>query len=89
MSLLFADTVMNIPHQTGVGGLLLRLLGSSGGPKVTPIARLLTIYDARAVAADMNRLAALPGLARLVPTHGDIVDENAPATLREIASQLR
>jgi hypothetical protein len=89
VSLLFADTVMNIPDQPGVGGLVLRLLGSSGGPKVTPFARLLTIRDASAVAADLERLAAIPGLARLVPTHGDIVGEDAPAVLREVASCLR
>lgn len=89
VSLLFADTVMNIPHQAGVGGLVLRLLGSSGGPRVTPVTRLLTIRDARAVAADLERLSAIPGLARLVPSHGDIVGEDAPAVLRRIASRLR
>ncbi len=89
VSLLFADTVMNIAHQSGVSGFVLRLLGSSGVPRVTPIARLLTISDKSAVAAELERLAAIPGLARLVPTHGDIVGENAPAVLREVASRLR
>lgn len=89
VSLLFADTVMNIPHQPGVGGLVLRLLGSSGGPRVTPIARIFTVGDASAAAADLERLAALPGLARLVPTHGDIVGANAPAVLRDVAARLR
>lgn len=89
VSLLFADTFMNIPHRPGITGLALRLLGSSGGPKVTPMTRLLTISDASALAADLERLAAIPGLARLVPTHGDIVGENAPAVLRQVASRLR
>lgn len=89
VSLLFADTVMNLPHQRGVGGLVLRLLGSSGGPKVTPITRLLTVGDARAVAAELERLAGLPGLARLVPTHGEIVGDSAPAVLRGVAARLR
>src|SRR5689334_4092764 len=65
-SVLFGDTVMNIPHRPGVGGLVLRLVGSSGGAKVTRIARLLTVRDAGALAAALERLAATPGLARLV-----------------------
>jgi hypothetical protein len=88
-SLLFGDTVMNIPHQGGVGGLVLRLVGSSGGPKVTRIARLLTVSDARALAAHLERLAATPGLARLVPSHGDLVEGDAGAVLRDVAARLR
>ena len=68
---------------------MLRLLGSSGGPRVTPIARLLAVRDVRAIAADLERLASIPGLARLVPTHGDIVGQDAPAVLRGVASRLR
>jgi hypothetical protein len=89
VSVLFADTVMNIPHQPGVGGLLLRLIGSSGGPKVTRIARLFTVRDRSSLAADLERLAAVPGLVRVVPTHGDIIAEGAPAALREVARLLR
>lgn len=31
------DAVMNIPHFGGLGGLLFRVLGSTGGPRVTRI----------------------------------------------------
>jgi hypothetical protein len=85
-SLLFGDTVMNIPHGAG---LVLRLIGSSGGPKVTPVARLFTVRNARALAAHLERLAATPGLVRLVPSHGELVEGDAGAVLRGVAARLR
>lgn len=88
-SLLFGDTVMNIPHRGGAEGLLLRLLGSSGEAKVTRIARLLTVIDRAALASALDRLAATPGLVRLVPSHGELVTEDAPAVLRRVAAGLR
>jgi hypothetical protein len=78
-----------LPHRSGVDGLVLRLLGSSGGPKVTPVARLLTVRDAGALAADLERLAQTVGLVRLVPSHGEVVDDDAPAVLRRVAARLR
>jgi hypothetical protein len=88
-TLLFGDTVMNIPHRGGVEGLVLRLLGSSGGPKVTRIARMFTVADRAALAGALERLAATPGLVRLVPSHGEIVAADAPGVLRRVAAGLR
>jgi hypothetical protein len=87
-SILFGDAVFNVPHAGGVGGLILRLIGSSGGPRVTPLARRVLVADARALADHLERLAATPGLARLVPSHGRIVSEGAAATLRDVARAL-
>lgn len=89
VSALFGDTVMNIPHQRGVGGIVLRLMGSSGGPRVTPLTRLLTVRDASALADALDELAAAAGLVRLVPTHGALVEGDAPAVLRDVARRLR
>lgn len=87
-SLVFADTVMNLPHAPGPGGIVLRLVGTSGGPRVTRIARLLTVLDRGALAAHLTRLAATPGLARLLVSHGEDVTEHAPAILRRVAADL-
>jgi hypothetical protein len=87
-SLLFGDTVMNLPHRPGLEGLLLRLLGSSGGPTVTRIARLFTVRDPRLLARALERLAATPGLVRLVPSHGDVVEVDAAGALRRVATAL-
>jgi hypothetical protein len=87
-SLLFGDAVMNIPAGPGLEGLLLRLLGSSGGPRVTRIARFVLVADRAALAGHLRRLAALPDLRRLVPSHGDIVAEHASDVLGQIAARL-
>lgn len=87
-SLLFGDAVMNLPHLPGLGGALLRLIGSTGGARVTLPARLVMVADRRALAAHLARLAELPGLARLVPSHGGIVEADAPGVLRAVARRL-
>lgn len=88
-SLLFGDTVMNLPHLPGLEGRLLRLLGSTGKPRVTPVARLLAVSDRRRLAAHLARLADLPGLCRLVVSHGRNVEQDAAGVLRAVARDLR
>jgi hypothetical protein len=87
-SLLFGDVVMNNPPVPGAKGWILRAMGSVGGPKVTPLARLLGVGDAREVAGALRRLAGLPALARLVPSHGTVIDAGAAEALRRCADRL-
>ncbi|HQR29721.1 MAG TPA: hypothetical protein PLL32_04865, partial [Anaeromyxobacteraceae bacterium] len=56
-SLLFGDTLMNNRPAPGAHGLVLRILGAVGGPKVTPVGRLLGVRDAAALAGALRRLA--------------------------------
>jgi hypothetical protein len=88
VSLLFGDTVMNLPHLPGLQGRLWRLVGSTGRPRVTPVARLLSVSDRRLLAAHLARLADLPGLSRLVVSHGRNVEQDAPGVLRVVARDL-
>ena len=87
-SLLFGDTFMNIPHQRGLGGLVLRTFGSSGGPKVTAMAQFFTIRNRGATAGALLELAMTPGLVRLVPSHGNIVDHEPKDVLDAVAHRL-
>lgn len=82
-SLLFADCCQNSP----AAGMLLpfRMLGFAGGPKVVPVFRFLFMSDRARLRAHLERLAALPGLARLVPFHGSVVDVEPAAALRKAA----
>jgi hypothetical protein len=65
------------------------LIGSSGGPRVTAVARLLLVRDKAALGDHLAELAELPGLTRLIPSHGAIVDHDAAGVLRKIAGPLR
>jgi hypothetical protein len=89
VTLVFGDAVMNIPHRPGLEGLVLRLLGSSGGPKVTRMARLFSVADRGALAAHLERLATTPGLVRLLVSHGEDVTVDAPGVLARVAAALR
>jgi len=84
----FGDTLMNLPRMPGLGGFVLRLLGSSGRPRVTAIARWFIVGDRPVLREHLLRLAARPGLTRLVPCHGAIVAQDAPAVLRRVAEEF-
>jgi hypothetical protein len=86
-NLLFGDTIMEMQDPGGVAGVVLRLMGSLGGPKVTRVARLALMTDRRALRAHLERLAVEPGVHRLIPSHGPIRDD-APRWLREAAARL-
>lgn len=79
---------MNLPHFGGVAGLLFRVLGSTGGPRVTRIAKLFVVRDRPALRDHLRELAALPGLTRVVPCHGRAIDQAASDTLRSVADAL-
>ncbi len=52
------------------------------------IARLLVISDRAAFRAHLERLAALPGLRRIVVAHHLTIDRDPAATLRAVAATL-
>src|SRR6266542_594168 len=71
VTLVFNDIIMNMRRGTGFGGFVLRLLGTTGTePKVTPLARMFLVKDRSALRAHLERLAATPGLRRIVVSHG-------------------
>jgi hypothetical protein len=87
ISFAFGDLVMNLIRVSGVDGFLFRLIGSVGSARVTPLTKLLAVSDRAAVREHLADLAATPGLARLIPSHGELVDKDAAAVLRTIADQ--
>jgi hypothetical protein len=88
-SLVVADVVLNVPDGPGLQGLVFRLLGMTGPrPKLPAPVRLRVLRDRRALRAQLEALAATPGLARIVPSHGPIVDRDPAGVLREIAASL-
>lgn len=84
VSLLFNDA-----YQDNTGyplPLPLRMLGFGGGPKVVPMFKWLFTRDKAALKAHLDRLAALPGLERIVPCHGAITTGGAAETLKKVAA---
>jgi hypothetical protein len=89
-TLVFNDTVFNLPKLPGVKGWIYGAMGSTGAPKVTPLLRLVAVSDRAALRAHLATLAAAPGLFRVIPGHGTIVEgaTEAPAMLRAVSGGL-
>jgi hypothetical protein len=85
VSLAFSDAIQ--AHGDG-RPLLFRLLGFQGEARVVPLFRLLFTRDRAALKAHLARLAETPGLARLIPCHGDVVEQDAAGALRRAAAAL-
>lgn len=88
-TLVFNDALMNLPAKLpGLAGFAMGLIGSTGGPKVTPTAKWFLIRDRPRYAAHLRRLADTPGLARVIVAHGANLTSDAAAALTSAADQL-
>lgn len=85
VSLVFSDAIQ---HHRDTARLVFRLIGFRGEPRVVPLFRLLFTSDRAALRADLLRLADLPGLARLIPCHGAVVEADSAGALRRAALAL-
>lgn len=87
-TLVFTDVLFNVPHAPGFSGMVLRLVGSSGGPKVTRIGKLFVVKDKAALAASLRELARTENLVRVIPGHGVFITEEPGPTLDRVAAAL-
>jgi hypothetical protein len=86
--LLMCDAVLNMPNGQGLSGLMLRLLGFTGGPRVGPVLKWRYVKDRKALRAHLERLAGIPGLTSVVPSHGAVIRTAPGEAVREAASRL-
>jgi hypothetical protein len=88
-TLLVADLITNVPHGRGITGLLMRAVGFTGpAPKLPKPVRKRVGRDLVAVGALMHQLAALAELKRIIPSHGEVIEDGGPAALRAVAQTL-
>lgn len=87
-TLVFNDLLLNLRHLPGLFGLVARIIGSSGGPRVTWLFRRSELVDAELLRAFLQRLSATPGLVRVVPGHGDVITDAPAETLAAVAERL-
>jgi hypothetical protein len=73
------DAFMNI---TRAKNLVLRLLGFSGGPRCVPLFKLVFVEDKQALRESYQAMIDLPGLCRVIPCHGEVVEQGAAEALR-------
>jgi len=87
-TLVFNDILFNMPHPNGFGGVVTRILGSSGGPRVSRTARIALLKDARALARRFVALATTPDLVRVMVAHHETITEKPADVLRNVALTL-
>ncbi len=88
-SLVFNDALFNMPHGRGVAGLVFRYVtGSTGGPRVTRLFRLLAVKDRDRFRAHLERLAATPGLVRIIVSHHQVIDDSPGEALLRVAKRF-
>ena len=88
-SLVVADVVTNVPDGPGVMGFIARVLGfTADHPILATPPKLRVLRDKPALRAQLEELARTPGLARIVPSHGNVVDRDPAGALRAIAATL-
>ena len=86
MSLLVSDVLQNNSKESL--GLLPRMMGFGGGPKVVPVFKMMFLKDKAALKRQLSEWAEMPGLARLVPCHGDALTSGAAEGLKAAAAAI-
>ncbi len=87
-TLILNEVIFNLPDEPGLHGFLFKLLGVSGEPKVTKVVRLVDLDDEKALHDQLERWAKVPRLNRIIVSHGDIIEKDAPEILHKIAATL-
>jgi len=88
ISIVTNDIIGNVRSPKGAGAwLLTRLLRFGPRPHVPRDVRGLLIANKAALAAQFREWAGIDGLRRLIPSHGQIIDDPAPV-LRRLADEL-
>ena len=91
VSVVLNDAVFNMDAKKDfLGYAITTLLGSAPGPRVSRLAKLAFIKDKPALKAELERLAALPDLARLIVAHEKVANGKSAASeaLRQAATYL-
>ena len=88
-TLIVNDLIWNLDDRPGFGGWLFHVLGFTGGePRIPTIVELREIKDKDALRGQLERWARIPGLNRIIVSHGKIVTRDAPGVLDRLAESL-
>jgi len=88
-TLIVNDLIWNLDDRPGFGGWLFRVLGFTGSePRIPTMVELREIKDKDALRGQLERWARIPGLNRIIVSHGKIVTRDAPGVLDRLAESL-
>lgn len=88
-TLVLNDLISNVRHPQGLGANIMARLFGFGvhGPRMAREVKWLFVKDKKTLAAQLREWAAIPDLIRIIPSHGEIIDQPA-AVLKRVADDL-
>ena len=88
-TLILNDIISNVRHPKGLGANIMARLFGFGvhGARMAREVKWLFVKDKKELAAQMREWAAIPDLVRIIPSHGEIIDQPA-AALNRVAESL-
>jgi hypothetical protein len=88
-TLVLNDIIGNIRDAKGVGGWFLGVMGFAGSePRIPGIVKRLLVKDKAALREQLLRWAKDQSVARVLVSHGDVIDTNARYALMKLAESL-
>lgn len=88
VAVIMNDLITNVPHQTGFHGLLLRLTGSTGKPRVIYMVKRQLRVQREPLRAYITSLAERPDIATVTTSHGECLVADVAEALLRVAQQL-
>jgi hypothetical protein len=90
LTLVLNDCLFNMDRKKDpLGWFFTTVMGSAPGPRVSRLVKLLFVQDKKALRADFERFAQLPGLVRLIVSHEKVAHgAEAARSLRQAATYL-
>lgn len=91
LTLVVNDILANVRHPHGAGAKIMARLFGFGvtRPRMPRIGKRMFVKDAGALARQLRTWAAEPGLARIVVSHGDVIEDDCAAVLERAAADLK
>lgn len=88
-TLVINDLIANVQDSRGIMKLVLTLMGFAGSrPQVPRMFKSRAVDDADLVAKQFREWANIPGLARIVVSHGSIIEDAPALLLQQLADKL-
>jgi hypothetical protein len=83
------DVIANVRHPHGLGGKIIARLAGFGikRPQVPRVVKRIMVEDKRKLAKQLRKWSEIPGLRRIIPSHGEVIERPAPA-LQRMAEDL-
>lgn len=89
VTVVFNDAMFNMPHASGFAGFIFKYVTqSTGGPRVSRLARMFIVKDRLAFRGHMLKLAELPELRRVIVSHHRMITEDAAGAIRTAVATL-